>query len=57
MLAGFFTKDSQKCLSVKLREVIIEWKNIDTLQMVLTSTKEHVDNVEEVNPTKNIEKK
>ena len=52
ILADFYTKALQGALFVNFCEVIMVWKHIDTLSMVPPSTKESVENVEEVNPIK-----
>ena len=54
MLVDFFTKYLQGSLFVKFREVIIVWKHIDTLHMGLTSTKESVVNMDNVDPNKEL---
>ena len=54
MLVDFFTKYLQGSLFVKFCEVIIVWKHIDTLQMGLTSTKDSVLNMYNVEPNKEV---
>ena len=45
MLAYFCTKSLQGYLFAKFRDMIMEWKHVDTLQMGPPSTKERVGNV------------
>ena len=48
MLTDFFNKYLQGALLMKFRKVIMGWKQIYTLHMGLTSTKEHARNMDEV---------
>ena len=48
MLAEFFTKALQGALFAKVCDMIMGWKNVDTLQMEPPSTKECVVNVVKV---------
>ena len=57
IIADLSTKATQWALFLKLREDIMGWKNVDTLQMGYTSTKERFENVDEVNPSKNLKGK
>ena len=54
MLADFFTKALQGASFVKFHELIMGWKHIDILQMVPPSIKDHVGNVDEVKPRKEV---
>ena len=48
MLAGFFTKALKKEIFMRFREVLLEWEQINNLQMGAPSINECVGNMDEV---------